>query len=49
MVGGRNRLARSPVDSVGTVGCLRAGSDTLLGSEGLAISSAEAVGMREAS
>ena len=50
MVGGRNRhAARSPVDSVGTVGCLRADSDTLLGFEGLVISSAEAVEMREAS
>ena len=49
MVGGRNRLARSPVDSVGTDGCLRADSDTSLGFEGPAISSAEAVEMREAS
>ena len=49
MVGGQNRRDRLTVDSVGTVGCLRADSDTLLGSEGPAISSAEAVGMREAS
>ena len=49
MVGGRNRHGRSLLDSVETVGCLRADSDTLLGFEGLVISSAEAVGMREAS